>query len=194
MQIKYYFFESKGKIKNFVDNIKGILNNKINIHHLHISYEVAGYAHSFYNARVRENKAKTAVVAHNPFRFDFFFSTDRNGDGVWRTKKISTGGKKPTNISFASIGNQVIFLDTIKLNKIYNFQDAIIIYKIFEQRSERPQKLFKYNSRKCNSASSFSGSGKRNQSKCSIALPTDAENIRVFEKKTTYWRFQLRKH
>ena len=35
-------FESTGKIKgvpmskNFVDNIKGILNNKINIHHLHI--------------------------------------------------------------------------------------------------------------------------------------------------------------
>ena len=33
--------------------------------------------------------------------------------GVWRTKDISIGGKNPTNVSFASIGNQV-FLDRIK--------------------------------------------------------------------------------
>ena len=42
-------FESTGKIKgvpmskNFIDNVKGILNNKINIHHLHISNEVISY-------------------------------------------------------------------------------------------------------------------------------------------------------
>ena len=34
--------------------------------------------------------------------------------GVWRTKVICIGGKNPTNISFASIGNQVMFYDTIK--------------------------------------------------------------------------------
>ena len=44
------------------------------------------------------------------------------------------------------------------------------------------QKTFKYNSRKCNSASSFSGCVHRNKSKCCIALPTDAEHVRVFEK------------
>ena len=72
-------FQSTGKIKvvpmskNFIGNIKGILNNKINIHHLHISNEVIGYAHSFCNERVRENKTKTRVVAHNLFRFYFFF-------------------------------------------------------------------------------------------------------------------------
>ena len=43
---------------------------------------------------------------------------------------------------------------------------------------------------KCNSARSFSGSGQRNQSKCSIALPTNAENIRVFEKKTLIGGFR----
>ena len=54
-------FESTGKIKgaplskNFIDNIKGILNNKIKIHHLPISNEVISYAHSFCNAMVKEN-------------------------------------------------------------------------------------------------------------------------------------------
>ena len=69
-----------------------------------------------------------------------------------------------------------------ELNKIYNFQDTIILCEIFKQRSEHLQKLFKYNPRKCNSASSFSGCVHRDKRKCLIALPTDAEHIRVFEK------------
>ena len=72
--------------------------------------------------------------------------------------------------------------DLGELNKIYNFQGAVILCEIFEQRSEHLQKLFKFNPRKCNSASSFSGSVHRNKSKCLIALPTDAEHSRVFEK------------
>ena len=72
--------------------------------------------------------------------------------------------------------------DMGELNKIYNFQDIIILCEIFEQRSQHLQKLFKYNPRKCNSASSFSGCVHRDKSKCLIAFPTDAEHIRVFEK------------
>ena len=44
------------------------------------------------------------------------------------------------------------------------------------------EKLFKFNARKCNSASSFSGYVQRNKSKCAVVLPTDAEIIRIFEK------------
>ena len=219
--------------------------------------------------------------------------------GVWRTRDITIGGKNPTSINFASIGNQIQFIDTIKyfqqslrglasrltdkeregiyrecekfllsdsvlskrfisctkgekkwvldylssakgtipyeliidfdslnivsdkefflphqfhlsmkdsvlseeeyqnvknfymtlklqnlgeLNHIYNFQDTIILCEIFEQRSSRLLEIFKYNPRKCNSASSFSGCVHRNKSKCCIALPTNAEHVRVFEK------------
>ena len=69
-----------------------------------------------------------------------------------------------------------------ELNKIYNFQDTIILAEMFEQRSDFLQKIFKYNPRKCNSASSFSGCVHRNKSKCSIVLLTNAEFVRVFEK------------
>ena len=44
------------------------------------------------------------------------------------------------------------------------------------------KKIFKYNPRKCNSASSFSRCVHRHKSKCCIALPTDAYFIRIFEK------------
>ena len=43
-------------------------------------------------------------------------------------------------------------------------------------------KIFKYNPRKCNIASSFTGCVHRNKNKCCIALPTDAEYARTFEK------------
>ena len=69
-----------------------------------------------------------------------------------------------------------------ELSKIYTFQDTIILCEIFERRSEHLQKLFNYNPRKCNSVSAFSGCAQRDQSKCLIALPTDAEHVSVFEK------------
>ena len=34
--------------------------------------------------------------------------------GVWKTRDITIGGKNPTDINFASIDNQVQFIDTIK--------------------------------------------------------------------------------
>ena len=54
--------------------------------------------------------------------------------------------------------------------------------EIFEQRSSLLQKIFNYNRRKCNSASSFSACVHRSKSKCCIAPPADAEHVRAFEK------------
>ena len=95
---------------------------------------------------------------------------------------------KDTIMTEEEYNNVKKFYQTLKLkdlgelNKIYNFQYTIILCKIFEQRSDYLHKLFKFNPRKCNSASSFSGCVHRNKSKCLIALPTDAEHVRVFEK------------
>ena len=61
------------------------------------------------------------------------------------------------------------------MNRIYNIEDTLILCEIFEQRSILLQNLFKFNPRKCNSASSFSGYVHRNKSKCNIVLPTDAK-------------------
>lgn len=43
--------------------------------------------------------------------------------------------------------------------------------------------MFKSNTRKCNYASSFSGCVYRDKSQCLTALPTDAEQVKVFERK-----------
>ena len=69
-----------------------------------------------------------------------------------------------------------------ELNKIYNFQDTIILCELFEHRSDLSIKIFKFYPRRCNSASSFSGCVHRSKNKCCIALPTDADYVRLFEK------------
>ena len=95
---------------------------------------------------------------------------------------------KEKNISNEEYENVKRFFTVLRLktlgdlNRIYNFQDTAILCEIFEERATLLQKLFKFNAKKCNSASSFSGCVQRLKSKCCIALPTDAEIVRVFEK------------
>ena len=57
----------------FIDKIKGLINSENTIHHSHISEEIIGYAHSYCNLKVKENREKISVIAHNLFRSDFFF-------------------------------------------------------------------------------------------------------------------------
>ena len=72
-------FEETNKIegvpmsKNFMKNIEGIMNNKTHIDHSHVNAGIIGYSYSYCNQKVRENKSKINVIAHNLFRFDFFF-------------------------------------------------------------------------------------------------------------------------
>ena len=100
--------------QKFIANTIGILDNTRCIHHSHVTGDIIGYAHTVCNERVRENYYKIPVIAHSLFRFDFIFSAKGLRASVWKTRDICIGGKNPTDITFASIGNQVQFIDTIK--------------------------------------------------------------------------------
>ena len=84
--------------------------------------------------------------------------------------------------------NRKNFYKTLKLqnlgelNKIYNFQDTIIVCEMFEQCCGLLQETFTYNPHNCNSASSFSGCVQRDKSKCCIVLPTKAHHVWLFGK------------
>ena len=81
---------------------------------MHITGKIIGYAHSFCNQKVRENKNQISVIADNLFGFDFFFFLKGLRLGVWRTKNISIGGTYLININFGNIINQIKFIDTLK--------------------------------------------------------------------------------
>ena len=97
--------------KNFTENLGGIMKNNTHIHHSQIAGDIIVYGHSLCNMKVRENKYKITVVAHNLFRFDIFFLLKGLRTAVWRTRDINVGAR---TLSFANISNQIIFFDTIK--------------------------------------------------------------------------------
>lgn len=68
-----------------------------------------------------------------------------------------------------------------QLNKIYNFQDTIILCKIFEHCSSHLQNLFKFNPKKYNFISSFSGCVHRD--KIVVLLYQQMLNIPGYSKK-----------
>ena len=100
--------------ERFLTNLFSIYTNKPVVHHLHVSGKILGFVHDFCNSKVRENYYTIPVIAHNQFRFDFFFFLKGIRPTVWETTRIKIGAKNASNINFALIGNQFRFIDTIK--------------------------------------------------------------------------------
>ena len=67
------------------------------------------------------------------------------------------------------------------VNDLYNTQDVILLTEIIESRFQAMQNTYGFNPRKCNSASSMSGSIEREMSKIILALPTKYEHVEIFE-------------
>ena len=84
---------------------------------MHITGKIIGYAHSFCNQKVRENKNQVSVIADNLFGFDFFFFLKGSRLGVWRTRNNSIGGTYLINLNFGNIIDQIKFIDTLKYYK-----------------------------------------------------------------------------
>ena len=99
---------------NFSSNLSGIASNKPVVHHSHVSGKIVGFVHEFCHLKVRENYYTIPVIAHNQFRFNFFFIMMSIRPTVWETTEIKIGAKNASNVNFAAIGNQVRFIDTIK--------------------------------------------------------------------------------
>ena len=100
--------------EKFLSNMIAIAKDRRVIHHSHVTGKIIGYAHDFCNEKCRENYFTIPVIAHNQFRFDFFFYLKGIRPSIWETKEISIGGKNPTSINYAIIRNQVQFLYTGK--------------------------------------------------------------------------------
>ena len=99
--------------KNFFQFVHKLINVKIHLHHSHITGEIKGYVHDFCNWIVKENKDVLPCIAHNFFKFDFYFMIKNLRLSVLRTKDVNIGGNNLTDINYASIDN-FKFIDSIK--------------------------------------------------------------------------------
>ena len=99
--------------KSLFQFVHKLINVKIHLHHSHITGEIKGYAHDFCNWIVKENKDVIPCIAHNFFKFDFYFLIKNLRLSVFRTKDVNIGGNNLTDINYASIDN-FKFIDSIK--------------------------------------------------------------------------------
>ena len=279
------------------------IKQKLHLHHSHVTGEIKGFAHDFCNTKVVElQNEEIPVIAHNLFRFDYWFFLKGYSTTAWTTKELCAGGNNLTNLNFSSIRGEIKFIDTIKyyqrslgeitasmdqieitkakktmrnylekhyyfseiwlflppvvqekilqvtcegkgiipyemvkdmysfyikpekdfwdkssfyselkqkhaskeeyedskflfetlkmrhlgdLNDLYNAQDVILLSEAIENRFQFMLEKYGFNPRKCNSASSLSGSIEREMSKVIISFPTNMEHYEIFEKTVT---------
>ena len=122
---------------NLFEIVHKLLNVKIHLHHSHVTGEIIGYVHDFCNWVVRENKDVVSCIAHNFFKFDFYFLLKNIRLSVWRTKDINIGGKNLTDINYASIDN-FKFIDTMKY---YQTSLAQLSQTLSDEEKENVKKL-----------------------------------------------------
>ena len=138
MKFPNTFFESDAFTTNdLFDFVHKLINVKIHLHHSHITGEIKGYSHDFCNWIVIENKDVVSCIAHNFFKFDFYFFLKNIRLSTWRTKDLNIGGKNLTDINFASIDN-FKFIDTIKY---YQTSLSQLSETADEKEKEKIQKL-----------------------------------------------------
>ena len=99
---------------NVFERLYRILNYKVHYHHSHISGKISGYAHDFFNWKVRENKTELSLIGHNFLGFNIFYMVKGYRASCWGTNDFNMGGSNLTTVNFANIGSQVKIIDTIK--------------------------------------------------------------------------------
>ena len=98
---------------NIFRNVYRLIKVKVHLHHSHVTGKILGYVHNFYNLRVKENKTKTVMIAHNLFRFDMFFFIKSFQVTAWNTKSINLGRTNLIHSNFANILGEIKFIGTL---------------------------------------------------------------------------------
>ena len=112
-----------------------ILRNTHCVHHSHMTEDIIGYAHTFCNEKVRKINIEYQLQLIIYLGLIFFFVKGLRA-AVWKTRDIAIGMKNPTDINFASIGNQVQFIDTTKY-----FQQSLAAFASSLTSSEKAEIL-----------------------------------------------------
>ena len=112
-------------------------------------------------------------------------------NGIFFEKSEFYSNLKQKSVADEEYESSLYLYKTLKMrnlgdmNDLYDTQDVILLCKVIENRFQLMRDRYGFNPRKCNSASSLSGSIERDLSKVIIALPTSNEIVDVFEKTLT---------
>ena len=116
-----------------------------------------------------------------------FLTPEKN---IWEKTKYFSNLKQSA-VNDDNYENSKYLYHTLKMrnlgdmNDLYNAQDVILLCEIIESRFQMIRKKYGFNPRKCNSATSMSGSIEREMSRVILALPTKLEHVEIFGQTVT---------
>ena len=102
---------------NFFRNVHHLIKVKVHLHHLHITGNILGYAHDFFNWNVRGNKSEIALTTHNLFGFDMLFFVKGYRATEWGTKDLNFGGTNLTHIIMETWPEKLNLLTYLNITK-----------------------------------------------------------------------------
>ena len=97
----------------FFENVYGLINFKVHIHHFDVTGKIFGCAHDFCNRKIRENQVGFSCIAHNYLNFDFYFMLRGFRVSYWG-EDINIGGSILSNVNFSNIDRQMKIIDAMK--------------------------------------------------------------------------------
>ena len=112
-------------------------------------------------------------------------------DGIFFEKCEFCSDLKQKSVNDEDYESSIYLYTTSKMrnlgdkNDLCNTQDVILLCEIIENRFQLKHDRYGFNPRKCNSASSLSGSIERDLAKVLVALPTTTKIIDIFEQTLT---------
>ena len=99
---------------NFFKNVHHLIEVNVHLHHSHITGNILGYAHDFFNWIVCENKSEIALIAHTLFGFGMLFFIEGYRATPWGTKDLNFGGEILTRINYGNIARETKSIDILK--------------------------------------------------------------------------------
>ena len=99
----------------FFVHVHRLIKGKNHLHHSHVTGEILGYAHDFYNTTVIEKtKCEIPLIAHNFFGFDIFYYIKTFVATAWCSKKLDIGGTNLTHVNYGILENEIKLIDSMK--------------------------------------------------------------------------------
>ena len=102
----------------FFTNVHRLIRGKFHLHHSHITGEIFGYAHDFYNTTLAKREtSEIPFITHNLLGFGLFYFLKAYIASAWCSKKLNVGSSSLTQANHGNISGEIKLIDSLKFHQ-----------------------------------------------------------------------------
>ena len=102
----------------FFTNVHRLIRGKFHLHHSHITGEIFGYAHDFYNTTLAKRETSDIpFITHNLLGFGLFYFLKAYIASAWCSKELNVGSSSLTQANYGNISGEIKLIDSLKFHQ-----------------------------------------------------------------------------